>query len=54
MNVCEQLFSEMKMVKSKSKNRLDDEKLERCLLVPTSYIRQGIENLVLKKQWQAF
>ena len=44
--LCEQLFSRMKHVKSKTKSRLTNEHLQLSLRVATSEILPDIENLV--------
>jgi len=46
----EQFTSKMKMVKSKHRNRLNNERLESCRQVATSHIHPDTENLVARKQ----
>jgi hypothetical protein len=50
--VYEQFFSKMNIVKNKSRNRLDDERLESCLHIATSQICPDINILVAKTQCQ--
>jgi membrane protein insertase Oxa1/YidC/SpoIIIJ len=46
--VCEELSTKMKMVRSKYKNQLGNERLESYVLVATSQVQTDIEKSVLK------
>lgn len=50
--VCEQLFSRMKNVKSKTRSRVTDAHLEGSLRVATTKIKPNIDTLVKNKQCQ--
>ena len=51
--ICEQLFSKMKNVKSKLRNRISDTRLENSLRIATSDIIQAnVDKLVKEKQCQ--
>jgi hypothetical protein len=50
MYVCEKFFSKMKVLKRKSRNRLDDERLQRYLRVAMSHILPKIDNVMAKKR----
>jgi hypothetical protein len=47
--ICEEIFSQMKAVERKSRNRVDNEAMESCLRVATSHTHPDVENLVPKK-----
>ncbi|CAK9816439.1 General transcription factor II-I repeat domain-containing protein 2 [Anthophora plagiata] len=51
-NVCEQLFSAMKIIKSDHRSRLNDVRLESCVRVAVSSISANIDQLMAKKQCQ--
>jgi hypothetical protein len=46
---CEQFFSKMKVVKSKSINQLGNRKLESCQIA-SSHTHSNIKNMVARKQ----
>lgn len=50
--ICEQLFSRMKNVKSKLRNRISDTHLENSLRISTSDIKANVDRLVKEKQCQ--
>lgn len=50
--ICEQFFSKVKVLKSKHRNRLGDERLESSLRIATSQIEPDIEKLVKEKECQ--
>jgi hypothetical protein len=53
-HLCEQLFSLMKNVKSRTRTRLTEEYLEGCMRIATSEIEYDIERLLKQKQCQIF
>jgi hypothetical protein len=51
-NVCEQMSSLMKNVKSRTRTRLTDEHLEGCMRIATTEIKRDIERLLKHEQCQ--
>ena len=51
--ICEQLFSQMKLVKSKSRTVLTDRHLEDTLRIATTDIEQNIDNIVVQMRHQS-
>ena len=51
--ICEQLFSQMKLVKSKSRTVLTDRHLEDTLRIATTDIEQNIDNIVVQMRYQS-
>jgi hypothetical protein len=49
---CEQLYSLMKNVKSRTMKRLPDKHLDRCMRIATTEIKSDIEGLFKQTQWQ--
>lgn len=47
--ICEQLFSTMKQVKSKSRNKITDDHLENALRISTSAIKADLDKLAQEK-----
>lgn len=50
--ICEQLFSRMKNLKSKLRNRIADTHLENSLQIATSDIKANVDKIVKEKQCQ--
>ena len=50
--LCEQLFSRMKIVKSKARTRITDAHLENSLRIATTSLKPNIDKLVKSKQCQ--
>ncbi|KAK9882107.1 hypothetical protein WA026_018949 [Henosepilachna vigintioctopunctata] len=50
--ICEHLFSRMKDVKLKLRNRISDTHLENSLPIATSDIKANVDRLVKEKQYQ--
>lgn len=49
---CEQAFSSMKLIKSKTRSRLTDSNLKNCLLLSVTNLTPNIEKLAKAKQSQ--
>ncbi|KFM82406.1 hypothetical protein X975_20616, partial [Stegodyphus mimosarum] len=50
--VCEQLFSKMKILKSKTRTQTTDKHLEETLRIATTQIKPDAEALIKQKQCQ--